>query len=161
MRATAMDEHGAPPFTAPDPDFAKRVEKSFATQGIMATIGARLTRIEPGYCEIELPYSDAVSQQHGFFHGGAIGTIADSAGGYAAFSLMDASDGVLTVEYKLNLMAPARGERLIARGRVLRPGRTLTVTRAEVAVVKDGEETACAAMQQTLMRIVGRADVTG
>ncbi|MFQ5766297.1 MAG: PaaI family thioesterase, partial [Rhodospirillales bacterium] len=122
-----MDEQGAPSFTAPDPGFAARVEQSFAAQGIMVTIGARLTRIEPGYCEIELPYSDAVSQQHGFFHGGAIGTIADSAGGYAAFSLMDADDGVLTVEYKLNLMAPALGERLIARGRVLRPGRTLTV----------------------------------
>jgi len=108
-----------------------------------------------------LPYSDDVSQQHGFFHGGAIGTIADSAGGYAAFSLMSADDGVLTVEYKLNLMAPADGELLIARGRVVRPGRTLTVTRAEVAVVKDGRERPCAAMQQTMMRIVGRADVVG
>lgn len=156
-----MDDQGLPDFAAPDPDFAKRVEKSFAAQGIMATLGARLRRIEPGYCEIELPYSLGVSQQHGFFHGGAIGTIADSAGGYAAFSLMDAADGVLTVEYKLNLIAPAKGALLIARGRVLRPGRTLAVTRAEVAVVKDGEETACAAMQQTLMRIVGRADVTG
>ena len=112
-------------------------------------------------CEIELPYSDAVSQQHGFFHGGVIGTIADSAGGYAAFGLMDAEDGILTVEYKLNLMAPADGDLLIARGRVVRPGRTLTVARAEVGVVKDGVEVACAAMQQTLMRIVGRAGVSG
>lgn len=148
-------------FTAPDPDFAERVRKSFATQGIMGHIGATLTLIEPGACEIELPYSDAVSQQHGFFHGGVIGTIADSAGGYAAFGLMDAEDGILTVEYKLNLMAPADGDLLIARGRVLRPGRTLTVTRAEVGVVKDGREVACAAMQQTLMRIVGRPGVSG
>ncbi len=148
-------------FEAKDPDFAERVRKSFAAQGIMDHIGATLTLIEPGVCEIELPYSDAVSQQHGFFHGGVIGTIADSAGGYAAFGLMDAEDGILTVEYKLNLMAPADGDLLIARGRVLRPGRTLTVARAEVAVVKDGVEVACAAMQQTLMRIVGRAGVSG
>ena len=148
-------------FTATDPDFAERVRKSFDAQGIMDHIGATLTLIEPGVCEIELPYSDAVSQQHGFFHGGVIGTIADSAGGYAAFGLMDAEDGILTVEYKLNLMAPADGDLLVARGRVLRAGRTLTVARAEVGVVKNGVEVACAAMQQTLMRIVGRAEVGG
>ena len=148
-------------FTATDPDFAERVRKSFDVQGIMDHIGATLTLIEPGVCEIELPYSDAVSQQHGFFHGGVIGTIADSAGGYAAFGLMDAEDGILTVEYKLNLMAPADGDLLVARGQVVRAGRTLTVARAEVGVVKNGVEVACAAMQQTLMRIVGRAEVGG
>ncbi|MBC8337698.1 MAG: PaaI family thioesterase [Alphaproteobacteria bacterium] len=142
-------------FDARDPDYAARVKKSFNAQGIMGHIGAHLVSVRPGYCEIELPYSEAVSQQHGFFHGGIIGTIADSAGGYAAFSLMDTENGVLTVEYKLNLMAPADGERLLARGQVLRPGRTLTVTRAEVSVFKDGKETVCAAMQQTLMRIAG------
>ena len=148
-------------FAATDPDFAERVRKSFDAQGIMGHIGATLTLIEPGVCEIELPYSDAVSQQHGFFHGGVIGTIADSAGGYAAFGLMDAEDGILTVEYKLNLMAPADGDLLVARGQVVRAGRTLTVARAEVGVVKNGVEVACAAMQQTLMRIVGRAEVGG
>ena len=148
-------------FTATDPDFAERVRKSFDAQGIMDHIGATLTLIEPGVCEIELPYSDAVSQQHGFFHGGVIGTIADSAGGYAAFGLMDAEDGILTVEYKLNLMAPADGDLLVARGQVVRAGRILTVARAEVRVVKNGVEVACAAMQQTLMRIVGRAQVGG
>ena len=148
-------------FEAKDPDFAERVRKSFDAQGIMDHIGATLTLIEPGVCEIELPYSDAVSQQHGFFHGGVIGTIADSAGGYAAFGLMDAEDGILTVEYKLNLMAPADGDLLVARGQVVRAGRTLTVARAEVGVVKNGVEVACAAMQQTLMRIVGRAQVGG
>ena len=148
-------------FTATDPDFAERVRKSFDAQGIMDHIGATLTLIEPGVCEIELPYSDAVSQQHGFFHGGVIGTIADSAGGYAAFGLMDVEDGILTVEYKLNLMALADGDLLVARGRVLRAGRTLTVARAEVGVVKNGVEVACAAMQQTLMRIVSRAEVGG
>ncbi|MDA1089090.1 MAG: PaaI family thioesterase [Proteobacteria bacterium] len=148
-------------FTAKDPNFEARVRKSFEAQGIMGHLGARLVSVTPGACEIDLPYSDAVSQQHGFFHGGVIGTIADSAGGYAGFSLMDADDGVLTVEYKINLMAPASGELLIARGQVWRPGRTLTVTMAEVSVVNDGKETVCAAMQQTLMRIVGRADVSG
>ena len=148
-------------FTATDPDFAERVRMSFDAQGIMDHIGATLTLIEPGVCEIALPYSDAVSQQHGFFHGGVIGTIADSAGGYAAFGLMDAEDGILTVEYKLNLMAPADGDLLVARGQVVRAGRTLTVARAEVGVVKNGVEVACAAMQQTLMRIVGRAEVGG
>jgi len=148
-------------FTPKDPDFARRVQKSFDAQGIMGHIGARLRSVTPGACEIELPYSDAVSQQHGFFHGGVVGTIADSAGGYAAFSLMDPGDGILTVEYKLNLMAPASGELLVARGEVVRPGRTLTVSRAEVSIVKDGEETVCAVLQQTLMRIVGRDDVTG
>ena len=148
-------------FEAKDPDFAERVRKSFDAQGIMDHIGATLTLIEPGVCEIELPYSDAVSQQYGFFHGGVIGTIADSAGGYAAFGLMDAEDSILTVEYKLNLMALADGDLLVARGRVLRAGRTLTVARAEVGVVKNGVEVACAAMQQTLMRIVGRAEVGG
>lgn len=156
-----MNDFKAPDFKVKDPDFEARVRTSFASQGIMDHIGAELRKIEPGYCEIELPYSDAVSQQHGFFHGGVIGTIADSAGGYAAFSLMDADDEALTVEYKLNLMALALGERLIARGRVLRPGKTLTVCRAEVTVLKDGKETACAAMQQTMMRIVGRDNVTG
>jgi uncharacterized protein (TIGR00369 family) len=148
-------------FTATDPDFAKRVRKSFDAQGIMDHIGATLTLIEPGVCEIELPYSDAVSQQHGFFHGGVIGTIADSAGGYAAFGLMDAEDSILTVEYKLNLMAPADGDLLVARGQVVRAGRTLTVARTEVGVVKNGVEVACAAMQQTLMRTVNRAEVGG
>ncbi len=161
-----MTDFEAPDFKAPDfktkdPDFEVRVRESFASQGIMDHIGAKMLTVAPGYCEVELPYSDAVSQQHGFFHGGVIGTVADSAGGYAAFTLMDADDNILTVEYKLNLMAPALGERLIARGSVLRPGKTLTVCRAEVGVVKDGRETACAAMQQTMMRIVGRADVSG
>ncbi len=148
-------------FKVRDEDFEARVRKSFAAQGVMSHIGARLRRIEPGLCEIELPYSDGVSQQHGFFHGGIIGTIADSAGGYAAFSLMGAKDGILTVEFKLNLMAPADGEVLIARGEVLRPGKTLTVCRAEVDIIKDGQETPCATMQQTLMRIADRSDVIG
>ena len=144
-----------------NPDFEQAVRESFARQGIMGHIGARLGVIRPGYVEIIVPYSDDLSQQHGFFHGGIVGAIADSAGGYAAFSLMGAGDGVLTVEYKINLVAPADGDTLIARADVVRPGRTLTVSQAQVFVIKDGRETLCGIMQQTLMRIVGRPDVTG
>ena len=148
-------------FQPNNPDFESMLRTSFESQGIMSHIGAELGAVGPGHCEIRLPYSDDVSQQHGFFHGGVVGTIADSAGGYAAFSLMAVGDGVLTVEYKLNLMAPADGDMLIARGEVVRPGRSLTVSRAEVSIVKEGDEIPCAVMQQTLMRIVGRAQVSG
>ena len=148
-------------FTAKDPDFEKTIRASFARQGIMGHLGAEIDAVRPGYCAIRLPFIDALSQQHGFFHGGVVSTIADTAGGYAAFSLMAPGDGVLTVEFKINLTAPADGESLIARGQVVRPGRTLTVSRVEVAVRKDGRETTCAVMQQTLMRIVGRAEVSG
>ncbi len=148
-------------FKPANPAYEQAVRDSFARQGIMRHIGATLGTIQPGYVEISVPYSDDVSQQHGFFHGGVVGTIADSAGGYAAFSLMAAGDGVLTVEYKVNLLAPADGDSLIARGQVVRPGRTLTVARADVVVLKQGRETLCGYMQQTLMRIVGRPDVTG
>jgi uncharacterized protein (TIGR00369 family) len=148
-------------FKTHNPDFEAMLRSSFAKQGVMAHIGAQMGKVSPGYCEIRLPYSDDVSQQYGFFHGGIVGTIADSAGGYAAFSLMADGDGILTVEYKINLIAPADGDMLIARGQVIRPGRSLTVCSAEVCVIKDGKETPCAVMQQTLMRIVGRADVSG
>ncbi|HKV10787.1 MAG TPA: PaaI family thioesterase [Thermoanaerobaculia bacterium] len=124
----------------------------------MRSLGAELTRVEPGFCEIRLPYRQDLSQQHGYFHAGALGAIADSAGGYAAFTLMGANDSVLTVEYKLNLVAPGRGELAIARARVVRPGRTLTVCQAEVFVVADGAETLCAVMQQTVIRMEGRPD---
>jgi len=142
-------------------DYEQAVRTSFDNQGMMHHIGATMTVIEPGYCEIHLPYSNKVNQQHGFFHGGVVGTIADNAGGFAAFSLLAEGDGILTVEFKVNITAPADGEKLIARGRVVRPGRTLTVTTAEVTVLKDGEQSVCAIMQQTLMRIVGRVDVVG
>ena len=143
---------GDPPFVPTDPDFRSRVETSFQRQGLMELLGARIARLAPGQCEIELPYRTELSQQDGFFHAGAIGSIADSAGGYAAFTLMDASDRVLTVEYKLNLLASARGELAIARGEVVRAGRTLTVARIDVFAVSAGVETLCAAAQQTLIR---------
>lgn len=138
-------------FTPKNDDYERVVRDSFARQGFMTNIGAALTHVAPGRVEIALAYDDSLAQQHGYFHGGAIGAIADSAGGYAGFSLMPAGSTVLTVEYKMNIVAPARGERIVARGEAVRPGRTLTVTRADVFVQVDGAETLCATLLQTLM----------
>jgi len=148
-----------PAFQPKDPDFAQRVRASFLRQTIMDLIGARLVRVEPGEVEIELPFRADLCQQHGFFHAGVTSTIADSAGGYAGFSLFPADASVLTVEFKINLLAPADGDLLRAVGRVIKPGRTLTVTEAEVSVVKRGVEKSCARMAQTLMCLSGRPDV--
>ena len=148
-------------FQPADPNFERRVRDSFARQGIMGHIGAEMIEVGPGHCEIRLPYGEHVSQQHGFFHGGIVATIADSAAGYAGFSLMPAGSGVLTVEFKINLVAPADGEMLVASGSVVRPGRTLTVSRAEVCAIRNGGSRVCAILQQTLMTITGRPDVVG
>jgi uncharacterized protein (TIGR00369 family) len=148
-----------PDFQPSDPDFAARVRASFARQGFMRTLGAELAVVEPGRCEIRLPWREDLGQQHGFFHAGAIAAVADSAGGYAAYTLMDAGDSVLTVEYKINLVAPGRGEEAVARARVVRPGRTLTVCQVEVFAVKDGAETLCAVLQQTVIRLADRQNV--
>jgi uncharacterized protein (TIGR00369 family) len=141
-----------------DRDYASRVRASFGRQQAMELIGAEMTMIEPGYCEIRLPYRPQLTQQHGFVHGGIVGMIADSAGGYAAYSLFPADASILTVEYKMNLLAPGKGEALIARARVLRPGRTLTVVQADVYAIQGGTEVHCAAMQQTLLTLHGSAD---
>ncbi len=146
-------------FLPKDPDFAARVRVSFARQGVMALIGARLSRVEPGLVEIELPYRADLCQQHGFFHAGITSTIADSAGGYAAFSLFPADASVLTTEFKINLLAPAEGELLRAVGRVVKPGRTLTVCEVEVLALKAGAARPCAKLLQTLMCLEGRPDM--
>ncbi len=148
-------------FQTPDPRFADRVRDSFARQTVMEFLGATLTEVGPGRCEIRLPFKPELSQQHGYFHGGVIGTIGDSAGGYAAYTLMPADAGVLTVEYKMNLLAPGDGELLIARGQVLKAGRTLIVSRADVGVVKQGRETPCATLLQTLITMKGKPEVQG
>ncbi len=145
-------------FEPANPDFEDRVRDSFQRQGIMGLIGARLSLVAPGHVEIELPFRDDLTQQHGFFHAGATSTVADSAGGYAAFSLFPSDASVLTVEYKINLIAPAEGERLRAVGRVLRPGRTLTLCDLEVFAVKAGGSKLCAKGLQTIMRLDGRPD---
>src|SRR5512140_2008257 len=122
-------------FTPLDPDFKKRVRVSFELQQFMKTLGATLEAVEAGYVEIHLPINPAVTQQHGFVHAGAVASIADSACGYAAFTLMPADAGVLAVEFKINLMSPAKGARLVARGRVVRAGRTLSVCQADVVAI--------------------------
>ncbi len=141
-----------------NPDFENRVRGSFLRQGFMMHIGAKLTDLGPGFCEIHVGYAKELTQQHGFFHAGAIGAIADTSAGYAAFSLMPADSSILTVEYKLNLMAPGDGERLIGRAHVIKPGRTLTICQSDVFVVKNGTEKQCAASLVTLMRMTGKSD---
>ena len=126
---------------------------SFQAQGTLRAWDARLTGMAPGSCEISLPYSEAVSQQHGYFHGGVIGTIADVAGGYAANTLLMPVSECLTAEYKINIVAPGIGDTLIARGKVLKAGKTLVVTQAEVFAVQAGVEKLCAIMQQTVFVI--------
>jgi len=138
-------------FSAKDPAYEQRIRESFERQKVMALLGAVLTRVEPGRVTIELPFRDDLTQQHGFFHAGIVGTVADSAGGYAGYSLMPAGSSVLSVEYKMNLLAPADGQRLVATGQVVRSGRTLTVCDLEVQVVKDGAPSLCARGMQTLI----------
>ena len=141
-----------------DPHFAERVGASFARQNAMELIQATMPVIEHGRTEIHLPHWTGVEQQHGFVHGGVVGMIADSAAGYAAMTTVLANASVLTVEFKMNLMAPADGEKLIARGEVVRAGRTLIVTQAQVFAVKDGKESLCALMQQTIMVMHGKGE---
>ena len=131
-----------------------RVQSSFDRQGLMQHLGARLARVAPGVCEIVLPYSDRVTQQQAGFHGGAIGSIADIAGGYAGLTLAAPDMEVTTVEYKINFVAAFRGGELRASGHVVKAGRRLIVTAAEVIhVAEDGRESTCAVMQQTLMTV--------
>ena len=145
-------------FTPSDPHFERRVRDSFSRQPAMALIGASITRVEPGLVEVTLPYRDDLTQQHGFLHGGIVGMIADTAGGYAGYTLFPADSSVLTVEYKLNLMAPGDGQLFVAQGRVMKPGRTLCVVQAEVHAVTGEKRTLCALMQQTLIVLEGRND---
>lgn len=147
-----------PIFQPKDPAYAERVRESFRLQQAMTLIGAELPVVEPGYTEIHLAFKPEITQQHGFIHGGVVGMIADSAAGYAANTLTPVDTSVLTVEYKLNLLAPADGERLVARGEVVKPGRTLLITRAEVFAVKQEQWTLCAVMQQTIMAMHGRKE---
>jgi uncharacterized protein (TIGR00369 family) len=144
---------------AADPNFAARVRASFAKQRLMRTIGAVLEAVDPGRVTIRLPFSAELTQQHGFLHAGAIASIADSACGYAALSLMPADAAVLSIEFKVNLLAPAKGESIVARGAVIRPGRNIMVCRADVHAVAANEEKLVAAMQGTMM-VVRDRDLT-
>ncbi len=132
--------------------FAEDVRKSFAAQSIMQLIGAELTLVEPGVVEISLPYRDDLTQQDGYLHAGIITTIADSAAGYAAFSLMPAGSSVLSVEFKVNLLRPADGERFLTRAEVIKPGKTLTVVRADVFAIQETKTSLVATMLGTMFR---------
>src|SRR6478672_6318331 len=127
--------------------YAERVRDSFARQGAMALIGASIVDVAAGYCSIALVPRPEVSQQHGYVHAGILATLVDSAGGYAGFTLFAEDSSILTVEYKLNLLAPAAGERIVAEGFVVKPGRTLAITRGEIYAERGGDRTLVAIMQ--------------
>ena len=147
------------PFEPRDPDYRDKVYRSFARQQAMQTIGIEIAELEPGRIVLTMPYAQAYTQQHGFMHAGIITTALDSACGYAAFSLMAADAAVLTVEFKTNLIAPAKGERFMFYAEVLKPGRTLTVCEAKAFAIDGASETLIASMNGTLMAIYDRADV--
>jgi len=144
-----------------DPAYDARVRGSFARQTVMATLGATLSRVAPGEVDIEWPYRAEFTQQHGFLHAGVLAMMLDSACGYAAFSLMPEDAAVLSVEFKLNLLAPAAGERFSARARVIRPGRTLTVCEADAWAIRNGEEKRVATMLGTMMCVRDNPTLSG
>ena len=148
-------------FQPKDPRFAERVAQSFALQGAMQTLGARLQQVKPGAVDIVFDWAAALTQQHGFVHAGMLSTALDSACGYAAFSLMPPDASVLTIEFKTNLLAPARGDRFRVEGRVLKPGRTITECEGRAFAVSGAEEKLVATMGCTLMCVQGRAGVSG
>ncbi|MBK7723242.1 MAG: PaaI family thioesterase [Austwickia sp.] len=136
-----------------NPDFEAVVRGSFAQQGLMRTFGARMIQCQPGVVEIEVPFAQGLTQQQGFFHGGVTTAIVDTACGYSALTLMAAGSEVLTVEFKINLFAPARGDILRARGRVIRSGRTITVCHGDAYAIGEGGESHCATMTATMIRV--------
>lgn len=140
-------------WTPANPDYQRVVRASFANQGMMTAIAAELVDVAPGRVVIEVPFSSQVAQQQGFFHGAAIGAVGDNAGGYAALSLLPAGSEVVTVEYKINFIRPAAGERLRAEGTVMRLGKSLVVGRVDVSVVTDGAAQLVAALQATFSRV--------
>lgn len=142
-----------PDFKPADPDFEQRVHKVFATQGFMRTLGAELVEVLPGAVAMRVAYTDGLNQHHGYFHGGVIGTLADNACGASAGTLVAADRLVLTVEYKLNFIAPADGEAIVARGRVVKPGRTLTTCAADIHSQNGGTETLVATALATMMTL--------
>jgi uncharacterized protein (TIGR00369 family) len=142
-----------------DPDWETKVRASFARQTFMGLIGARLASLAPGRCEIELPFRDDLCQQHGFLHGGVVTAIAANAGGYAAFTLMPERTSVVGIEYKVNLFASPKGAKFVARGRVVRPGRTLHVVESDVDAEQDGELRPIARMLATMMCAEGIAEL--
>lgn len=143
-------------FVPSDPDFERRVRASFVRQNVMSLFQATLARVAPGQVDIALPVRSELCQQHGFVHAGVVTSIVDSACGYAALSLMPPGTGVLSIEFKTNLLAPAKGLSLSARGRVLKPGRNIFVCAGDVFALDDGGETLVATMLATMMVVRDR-----
>lgn len=148
-----------PAFEPQDPDYRVRVENSFARQQAMTTLKMKLARIEPGEIELIFPYQEELTQQHGFIHAGIVATALDSACGYAAFSLMPPRAAVLTIEFKTNLLAPAQGDYFRVVGRVIKPGRTITVCQAEAFAHRQSESRLVASMTATLMALFDREGI--
>jgi len=146
-------------FKPKDPQFRSRVETSFNRQQVMKTLDVTIASLQAGEIELIMPYATAYTQHHGFMHAGIVATVLDSACGYAAFSLAPDDAEMLTVEFKTNLLAPAKGERFIFRGKVVKPGRTITVCEAQAFAVAGGEEKLIATMTGTLMALFERADL--
>ena len=147
-----------PAFVPRDPGFAARVEASFGRQAFMGHLGVELAHVGPGEVDLVVPFHKGLIQQHGYFHAGVAATIADSAAGYAALSLFAPGTGILTTEFKINFLAPARGEKLVARGCAIKSGRTLTVCQSDVTALSDGTETMIATGLFTLMQVEGLED---
>jgi uncharacterized protein (TIGR00369 family) len=156
MRHVPSDGRSVTRHEAQDPEFERRVRGSFDRQRFMGTLGARLARVEPGEVDIELTSRDELTQQHGFLHAGALATVADSACGYAALSLMPPGAAVLSIEFKINMLAPAKGDRVVAHGRVLRAGKTITVCRGDVIAHSADGERLVATMVGTMMTVRDR-----
>ena len=148
-------------FQPPEQDFESRVRASFDRQPVMHLLGAKLTVVEAGVVEIELPFRADLTQQHGFMHAGIVTTALDTACGYAAYSLMPADAAVLSVEFKVNLLAPAKGELIRVRAEVKRAGRTITVCAADAFAITEGQSKVVATMLATMMTIKGRDDLVG
>jgi uncharacterized protein (TIGR00369 family) len=142
-------------------DFRQRIRQSFQRQAAMETIGAELTRVEHGMIEIELPFDVKLTQQHGFLHAGVISAALDSACGYAAYSVIEPDASILTIEFKVNLMSPGRGERFLFRGEVTKPGTTIIVADGRGYAIGDGPAKLIASMTGTMMVIRGREGITG
>jgi uncharacterized protein (TIGR00369 family) len=139
-------------------DLVHRIQNSFAKQSAMHLIRATIPVIEENLVEIHIPHWEGIEQQHGYIHAGVVGMIVDSAAGYAAMTVAPEGASILSVEYKMNMLRPADGEKLIARGEVVKSGRTLCITRGEVFAIKDGKSTMCALMQQTIMFMHGKPE---
>jgi uncharacterized protein (TIGR00369 family) len=155
--SSSLEKHTL--FQAPDPNYRVRVESSFARQKVMATLKITLVRLEPGEIELTFPYQEELTQQHGFIHAGILTTALDSACGYAAFSLMPPEAAVLTIEFKTNLLAPAQGDFFRVVGRVIKPGRTITVCQAEAFACRQNQSRLVASMTGTLMALVDREGI--